>query len=126
MLNSTKKSIGNVAAAGRTADEQKTIEARKKFDKMKEDPKQLEDLRKTLRKSNVVDQNGKADRNKTPEKWISENEDLIKEYLKKGASNIDTIYKVNDVAQRKGLSADYAHELAKVRDTAGKIGRAHV
>ena len=120
MLNSTKKSIGNVAAAGRTADEQKTIEARKKFDKMKEDPKQLEDLRKTLRKSNVVDQNGKADRNKTPEKWISENEDLIKEYLKKGASNIDTIYKVNDVAQRKGLSADYAHELAKVRDTAGK------
>ena len=120
MVDKAKESVGNVAAAGRTADEQKTIEARKKFDKMKEDPKQLENLRKTLKKSNVIDQEGNADRNKTPERWISENEDLIKEYLKKGASNIDTIYKVNDIVQRKGLSADYGYELAKVRDTAHK------
>ena len=113
MLNSARESIGNVAAAGRTREEQKEVDATKKLNKMKNDKEQLKKVQTFLRKTGNYDD--------SPEERIENDQAIIKEYLKKGAKNLDTIYKVEDIKRlNPGMSQNYAYELAKLSDNAGK------
>ena len=58
----------------------------------------------------------------SPEKWISENKDIIKEYMKNDVTNLDTIYKAEKLRNTEGSNMDkkYAIELARQSDLIGK------
>ena len=80
---------------------------------MKNDKEQLKKVQTFLRKTGNYDD--------SPEERIENDQAIIKEYLKKGAKNLDTIYKVEDIKRlNPGMSQNYAYELAKLSDNAGK------
>ncbi len=105
--------------SARTPEEQKEVEAKKKYRKTIDDTQQIEKLRKVMKKG---DKEEYKKYGQSPEKWISENKDIIKEYMKNDVTNLDTIYKAEKLRNTEGSNMDkkYAIELARQSDLIGK------
>lgn len=105
--------------AARTAEEQKVVDAKKQYRKTVNDSAQIEKLRKVMKKGNKED----FDKYKqSPEKWLAENKDLVREYMQNDVTNLDTIYKAEKLRNAEGSNMDkkYAIELARQSDLIGK------
>ena len=105
--------------AARTAEEQKEVDAKKQYTKTVNDTAQLEKLRKVMKKGDKEDFDKYQ---QSPEKWLSKNKDIVREYMKNDVKNLDTIYKAEKLRNAPGSNMDknYAIELARQSDLIGK------
>lgn len=114
MIRGVKDIKDTYLDAYRTPEKKKEKKADTQFKKMKNDEKRLKSVRKRLQKDGRYDI--------SPEKWLKDNENIIKEYMKHDVSNIDTIYKAEKMRNESNgaMTNEYAYELARQSDTLGK------
>lgn len=114
IINKTSEMKDKLAmASGRTYEEQKDIDAAKKVKALYNNKSEKAKLQKALFKN--------GEENVNAEEWIDNNQDLIKEYYKKGVKNLDTVYKAEQLAAKDpSISKDYKINIAKQYDNIGK------
>ena len=106
--------------AGRTAEEQKEVESKRKLKTIINDKKQMKKLQEVLDKDGATDSNGNR---LLAEDWVKDNQQEALNYTKNGSKNLATMYKVNKLANKdpnNRWSDDYKYNIAKLYDNVGK------
>ena len=106
--------------AGRTAEEQKDVEANRKLKTLMNDKKQMKKLQEVLDKDGATDRDGNR---LLAEDWVKENQKEAFNFTKNGSKNLATMYKVNKLARQdpnNRWSDDYKYNIAKLYDNVGK------
>ena len=114
MASNIAQNVSEFRKAGRTYEEQKEVDAKKKVKEMKNDRKQMDELDKLLYKKGE---------NISAEEWLDNNKEYAQEYAKGKIKNVSTMYKAQKLAESdsgKGLSKDYMLNLARQYENIGK------
>ena len=121
IANKIQNTGRNLAAAGRTPEEQKNVEADRKVRELINNKKQMQQLQKVLNKDGVIDQ--RTGTRMLAEDWVKQNRQEAVNFAKNGSKNLATMYRVNKLANenpQNRWSDDYKYNMAKLYDNVGK------